>query len=68
MTQRPDPQGEAKLLGIMLSGIFAQTRAEGHAMRGLRLESGTYPVLPVDSSGNPLQERPLSEPCGPESR
>ena len=34
----PDPYLEAKLLGIMLAGVFGQTRAECAPEAGLRLE------------------------------
>ncbi len=34
----PDPYVEAKLLGILLSGVFAQTRADCAPEARLRLE------------------------------
>jgi hypothetical protein len=47
----PDPYVEAKLLGIMLSGVFGQTRADCTPDAGVRLElrpSGVQRIaLPV---------------------
>jgi hypothetical protein len=59
MTQPPDPYVEAKLLGILLSGVFGQTRAECAAESRLRRErhsSGTYRIV--------LPELPPGEPEG----
>ena len=47
----PDPYVEAKLLGILLSGVLIQTRAECSPESCPRLESqpsGTYRILPPE--------------------
>lgn len=51
MTQGPprDPYVEAKLLGILLSGVFGQTREDSGTAERLARElrpSGTYPRAP----------------------
>jgi len=71
----PNPFVEAKLLGIMLSGIFGQTRADCSEEGRLRLErpaSGAYRIG-VRGVENTLTEvvsaiPPATEPNGPESR
>jgi hypothetical protein len=45
----PDPYVEAKLLGILLSGVFAQTRADCAPEARLRQElrpSGVHRIAP----------------------
>ena len=52
----PDPYVEAKLLGILLSGVLGQTRAECAPESGSRLESqpsGTYRILPPQRDPEP---------------
>ena len=77
MTQgtAPNPFLEAKLLGIMLSGIFGQTRHDCSEEARLRLErpaSGAYRIgaRGVENTlaeGVPSVPTP-TEPAGPESR
>jgi len=52
----PDPYVEAKLLGIMLSGVFGQTRAECAPPALLRLElrpSGVQRIVLPTPPGKP---------------
>jgi hypothetical protein len=70
----PNPFVEAKLLGIMLSGIFGQTRDDCSEEARLRLErppSGAYRIG-LRGVENTLTEgaagAPPNEPVGPESR
>lgn len=52
----PDPYLEAKLLGIMLAGVFGQTRAECAHDARLRTElrpSGVQRICLPDSQGKP---------------
>ncbi len=47
----PDPYVEAKLLGIMLSGMFVQTRAECSEEERLRLEAPASGAYRIDAQG-----------------
>jgi hypothetical protein len=52
----PDPYVEAKLLGIMLSGVFGQTRADcaPESRSRQELPSGVQRIaLPAPSTGKP---------------
>ena len=52
----PDPYVEAKLLGILLSGVFGQTRVECAPESRPRLDpqpSGTYRILPPERDHEP---------------
>lgn len=74
MTQGPppDPYVEAKLLGIMLSGIFAQTREDCSARAPLRVElkpSGTYRISARGVENTLTEGSAISiDLRGPESR
>ena len=74
MTQgmAPDPYVEAKLLGIMLSGMFVQTRAACSEEERLRLEAPASGAFRIDARGveNTLREElpSASDPSRPESR
>jgi len=71
----PDTFIEAKLLGIMLSGIFGQTRPDCSEEARMRWElpaSGAYRIgasAVENTLGEPDAASPAgSEPVGPESR
>jgi len=52
----PDPYLEAKLLGILLSGVFGQTRADCAPESRLRLElrpSGIQRIALPEPAGKP---------------
>jgi hypothetical protein len=71
----PNPFVEAKLLGIMLSGIFGQTRDDCSEETRLRLELPASGAYRIGSRGveNTLTEGaagvpPATDPLGPGSR